>query len=768
MLVELTVRQLSRLTDVREEAGVRACLVAVRNDKHGVVGVEPQHDIFRQSPIAASRLGFLQNVVQRSVGMVLVGEAEGRAIGTGERCLSVLASHQRTNLVAIDGVILSIDAFVVLGRRLVQVELHTFKRIAVLVYLLDAVHEGRLEVEAHLQTGIVVAALQIKHLQAVLGAGGEDLVPLIVGGPMHRIGLGLSKSCYVHVVQRGLLVVRKAAGVVGQSAGAPALAGDDLAGAEIDGTVQLAVNAAQIQHQHVVYEDPDIIVTGELEHHRLLAVGAHVQLAVFRLGKIHLHGHAHVMVCMNLIVNVRDVLGAGKDVGLVPALVGGLDAVEHFLRRVEREEITQAHVAIEILSSFVPTGIRAPHGRAVVEREGTVALRAVLRRGAALLKFREVFPGVVVIVAILIYLEQTGDILIGFFTIRCCIRIKQIAQRCLLAGTADVPIGGHRQATALKELLGEGAGSIDTGILILRMVEVRNVHELAGAPVVCLRVRRVLQLAARIVQVDVRVPLAQRGLHNALHVHVGLAPRTTGARALVPKAGFAHGRAAEEQQCVFIDAVAVILEFRASRQDVVITRYAEVIVKQVDCGACRCDAMHLMASPEAAIVYLFMRQERTISRVCYGVGLRPAEENRDRRCRHALRQGVAVDGGLRLIGISSIAERRSYLLREYAPSPVPQDRNGGFLAVCEGDVHVLGQKGFHIVLVNVFRIFDEQRKVPRSVGFNEDAVLVVPRPIRDVGIGRLSIGLRVGCLTCRFRSRRIGSLVGRCAYRAHA
>ena len=203
-------------------------------------------------------------------------------------------------------------------------------------------------------------------------------------------------------------------------------------------------------------------------------------------------------------------------------------------------------------------------------------------------------------------------------------------------------------------------------------------------------------------------------------------------------------------------------------QDVVpVTADLRVIVKQVDGGACRCDAMHLMASPEAVIVFLSIRQALTGSRV-FGVGFRPAEENSDRRCRHILRQGVAVDGGLHLIGISSIAERRSYLLREYAPSPVPQDRNGGFLAVCEGDVHVLGQKGFHIVLVNVFRIFDEQRKVPRSVGFNEDAVLVVPRPIRDVGIGRLSIGLRVGCLTCRFRSRRIGSLVGRCAYRAHA
>ena len=270
------------------------------------------------------------------------------------------------------------------------------------------------------------------------------------------------------------------------------------------------------------------------------------------------------------------------------------------------------------------------------------------------------------------------------------------------------------------------------------------------------------------IQVNIRIIVLQCGFHDALHVHVVLAPRTAGARSQIPKAGFAHGRAAEEQQGILIDAIAVILKFRAIGQDIVITRYAEVIVKQAVGGACRCDAMYLMASPEVGIGFLFRRQGRTGSRE-YGVGFRPAEENRDRRCRHILRQGVAVDGGLHLIGISSIAERRSYLLREYPPPPlVPQDRNGGFLAVCEGDVHVLGQKGFHIVLVNVFRIFGGQRKVPRSVGFNEDAVLVVPRPIRDVGIGRLSIGLRVGYLTCRFRSRRIGSLAGRCVYRAHA
>ena len=120
-----------------------------------------------------------------------------------------------------------------------------------------------------------------------------------------------------------------AAGVVRQTAGPPALAGDDLTGAEIDGTVQLAVNAAQIQHQHIVDEYPNVIVTGELEHHRLLAVGAHVQLAVLRLGEVHLHGHTHIVVRTNSITYVCNFFGAGENTGLIPTFVLCLNAVKN-------------------------------------------------------------------------------------------------------------------------------------------------------------------------------------------------------------------------------------------------------------------------------------------------------------------------------------------------------------------------------------------------------------------------------------------------------
>ena len=89
------------------------------------------------------------------------------------------------------------------------------------------------------------------------------------------------------------------------------------------------MNAAQIQHQHVVYEDPDVVVSGELEHHILLAGGAHVQLAVYRLGEIHLHGHAHIVVRKNSIIYVCLTFGAGEYIGRIPSFVRCLNAVKN-------------------------------------------------------------------------------------------------------------------------------------------------------------------------------------------------------------------------------------------------------------------------------------------------------------------------------------------------------------------------------------------------------------------------------------------------------
>ena len=187
----------------------------------------------------------------------------------------------------------------------------------------------------------------------------------------------------------------------------------------------------------------------------------------------------------------------------------------------------------------------------------------------------------------------------GFFTIRCCIRIKQIAQRSLFTVAAD-RIVGYRQTAALQKLFRKCSGLAHAGVFIFRMIQISDVHKFAIRIIPRTVFRnywycRILKCTTCLIQVNIRITFLQCGFHDALHVHVFLAPRTAGARSQIPKAGFLHSGATEEQQGIFIDAFAVFLEFRASRQDVVVTGAdLRVIVEQVDCGARRRNALYRM------------------------------------------------------------------------------------------------------------------------------------------------------------------------------
>ena len=66
-----------------------------------------------------------------------------------------------------------------------------------------------------------------------------------------------------------------------------------LAGGEVDLTVGNIVNTADVQHQLVIYKDPNIIVTGEAELH-VRAVGVHVLATAYHVRQIEgdLIGHA--------------------------------------------------------------------------------------------------------------------------------------------------------------------------------------------------------------------------------------------------------------------------------------------------------------------------------------------------------------------------------------------------------------------------------------------------------------------------------------------
>ena len=207
----------------------------------------------------------------------------------------------------------------------------------------------------------------------------------------------------------------------------------------------------------------------------------------------------------------------------------------------------------------------------------------------------------------------------GFFTIRCCIRIKQIAQRSLFTVAAD-RIVGYRQTAVLQKLCRKCSGRVHTGVFVFRMIQIGDVHKFAIriSPRTIFRnywFCRILKCTTCLIQVNIRIIVLQCGFHDALHVHVVLAPRTAGARSQIPKTGFTHGGAAEEQQCILIDAVAVILKFRASRQDVVpVTADLRVIVKQVDGGACRCDALYRMICQ-----IIISRSGLTGARICSSI-----------------------------------------------------------------------------------------------------------------------------------------------------
>ena len=94
--------------------------------------------------------------------MIPIRKAEGRAIRSYKRRISAFSSRQRSNCITCCFIVGNIAAVVFVGRCCIQFKLHAFQRIAALVYLFNAVVERGLEVEAHLQTGIVISPFQIE------------------------------------------------------------------------------------------------------------------------------------------------------------------------------------------------------------------------------------------------------------------------------------------------------------------------------------------------------------------------------------------------------------------------------------------------------------------------------------------------------------------------------------------------------------------------------------------------------------------------------
>ena len=138
---------------------------------------------------------------------------------------------------------------------LIELELGTLYELAVLVELDDVGLGHRHEVELELHVGVGGAALQVEELEGVVGVVGEGVVfPARVAGLARLLVLALQRAVVIVVY---LNVARM----------------------KVDAQTRAAVNTADITHEDIIDEHPDVIIAGELEGHVLLIV----RLAASRL-----------------------------------------------------------------------------------------------------------------------------------------------------------------------------------------------------------------------------------------------------------------------------------------------------------------------------------------------------------------------------------------------------------------------------------------------------------------------------------------------------
>ncbi len=299
-------------------------------------------------------------VVGEGVGAVLVGDAFADEVGGGVRVIAL---------------------------RLVQFEARALHRVALLVEFDEAVRRDVGEVVLELQVGIAVAAFHVEEVECVVAAVGERV--RIARRPFDRlefVGI-LAVGGLEHVADRGGLV-HPAAGVVGDFDGAVL---------EVDVQRGRVVDAAHVADEHAVDEHPHVVVTGEVEGHRVA-----VEHAVGGLHEFGLRVHAEVMVQVRA---TRLHVAGQRSVRVLR---------EHVLRGIEWEE----------LADLVPIVDRT-HRRRVVQRHrirGFAGDVLVVQGG-------EVLGAVVDVVAVL-QLQQSGDVRIGPLVARLIgvLRIEQVVQ----------------------------------------------------------------------------------------------------------------------------------------------------------------------------------------------------------------------------------------------------------------------------------------------------------------------------------------------------
>ena len=139
---------------------------------------------------------------------------------------------------------------------LIELELGALYELAVLVELDDVGLGHRHEVELELHVGVEGAALQVEELEGVVGAVFEG-----VAGKARSSVL----ICRLVLAQQRAVVIAVHLNV---------------ARLKVDAQTRPVVNTADITHEDIVDEHPDVIIAGELEGHGLVivrqaAVGLH-------------------------------------------------------------------------------------------------------------------------------------------------------------------------------------------------------------------------------------------------------------------------------------------------------------------------------------------------------------------------------------------------------------------------------------------------------------------------------------------------------------
>ena len=138
---------------------------------------------------------------------------------------------------------------------LIELELGTLYELAVLVELDDVGLGHRHEVELEFNVGVGGAALQVEELEGVVGAAFE----------------GVAVEARSALFRRLVLAQQRAVAFVVHL---------NVARMKVDTQTRTAVNTADITHEDIIDEHPDVIIAGELEGHVLLivrqaAVGLH-------------------------------------------------------------------------------------------------------------------------------------------------------------------------------------------------------------------------------------------------------------------------------------------------------------------------------------------------------------------------------------------------------------------------------------------------------------------------------------------------------------